>query len=303
MHRTPGTWLGSLALVALIAFAVPSMAAEEGKSPISRGYAGAEMSGEWKAQIAVGYLPPADIHTIPGTMDISDYRLTIVRDVKMDERLTLTLGGGYGLKHIDATSLADLPQDLHALFFEAGARYRINDKAFASIRLVPGFYSDFKDLDGDDLRMPALVLGGYSFDNGVTVVGGLMYRFGSRANRFIPALGLTYQPNQSWKFDLVLPRPAVTYRASRQLRLFMAADLTGDEYELKGEDFGAKAIKYSDIKAMVGINYLPNPAVKISAAIGHTFDRKFVFYDGVLHRPDLRVDNVPFFKVTLDVGW
>ena len=72
---------------------------------------------------------------------------------------------------------------------------------------------------------------------------------------------------------------------------------------VEGEAFGAKAIKYSDIKAMGGINYLPNPAVKISAAIGHTFDRKFVFYDGVVHRPDLRMDNVPFFKVSLDVGW
>ena len=120
---------------------------------------------------------------------------------------------------------------------------------------------------------------------------------------FIPALGLTYQPNQSWKLDLVLPRPAVTYFASRQLQLFVAGDFTSDEYELKGRQFGAKAIKYSDIKAMVGVNYLPVPAVKISTAIGHTFDRKFVFYDGALNRPDLRMDNVPFFKVSLDVGW
>ena len=280
---------------------VSGQAAGEGSAPVGRSPGGAP--GDWSSQLSVGYLPSADLHTIPGTVDIADYRMRIARNVKLDERLTLTLGVGYGLKHIDATFLADLPQDLHALYVDAGVRYRINDRAFASLKLSPGFYSDFKDLGSDDLRMPALALGGYSFDNGVTVVGGVLYRFGSRAKAFIPALGLTYQPNQSWKLDLVMPRPAVTYFASRQLQLFVAGDFTSDEYELKGRQFGDKAIKYSDIKAMAGVNYLPVPAVKISAAIGHTFDRKFVFYDGALYRPDLRMDNVPFFRVSLDVGW
>jgi hypothetical protein len=279
---------------------VSSQAAEDG-APAGRKSGGGP--DDWSAQLSVGYLPAADIHMIPGTVEIADYRMKIARNLKLDDRLTLTLGGGYGLKHIDATFLADLPQDLHALYLDAAVRYRINDRAFASLKLSPGFYSDFKDLGSDDLRMPALALGGYSFDNGVTVVGGLLYRFGSRAKAFMPALGLSYQPNQSWKLDLVLPRPAVTYFASRQLQLFVAGDFTSDEYELQGRQFGAKAIKYSDIKAMVGVNYLPVPAVKISTAIGQTFNRKFVFYDGALNRPDLRMDNVPFFKVSLDLGW
>ena len=293
-------WLLLLLSSLVMLHPVLGQAAEEG-APAGRGPGGG--SGDWSAQLSVGYLPSADLHTIPGTVDIADYRMRIARNVKLNDRLTLTLGGGYGLKHIDITFLADLPQDLHALYFDAGVRYRINDMAFASLRLSPGFYSDFKDLGSDDLRMPALALGGYSFDNGVTVVGGILYRFGSRTKVFIPALGLSYQPNQSWKFDLVLPRPAVTYFTSRQLQLFVAGDFTSDEYELKGRQFGAKAIKYSDIKAMIGVNYLPVPAVKISTAIGQTFDRKFVFYDGALNRPDLRMDNVPFFRVSLDVGW
>jgi hypothetical protein len=296
-------WLLFLVFGLVMLNPAPGQAVEDGNAPVRRGYGFSEVPGEWKAQMSVSYLPSADIHSIPGTVDMADYRLRIARDIKLNDRLTLTLGGGYGLKHSDATFLADLPQDLHALFFEAGVRYRINDKAFASIKLSPGFCSDFKDLGSEDLRMPTLALGGYEFDNGITVVGGFMYRFGSRAKAFTPALGLIYQPSQYWKFDLVLPRPAVTYFASRQLQLFVAGDVTSDEYELKGQSFGAKAIKYSDIKAMVGVNYFPVPAVKISTAIGHTFDRKFVFYDGGLYRPNLVMDNVPFFNVSLNVGW
>ena len=277
------------------------LAAEMGGETAKTGWGAGSPSLDWNSQVSIGHLPPADLHGAPGDVGITDYRLKLSRYIKLDDRLTLTLGGGYGLKHIDASSQAALPQDLQALFLEAGATYRINDRAFASIRLNPGFYSDFKDLGDDDLRMPVLALGGYSFNNGFTVVGGFIYRFGYHASQFIPALGFSYQPDQYWRFDLVAPRPVITYFASRQLQLFVAGDFSSDEYELKDNSSGAKAITYGDFKAMAGFNYLPVAAVKLSTSVGYAFERRFAFYDAT--RPDLRVDDVPFFKVSLDVGW
>jgi hypothetical protein len=256
---------------------------------------------EWNGHVSFGYLPAADFHGIPGDAAISDYRLKISRSFKVDDKLTLSLGGGYGLKHLDASSVADLPQDLHALFMEVGANYRFSERAFASLRLSPGFYSDFKSLGSDDVRMPVLALGGYTFENGWSVVGGFIYRPWSRFTQFMPALGFSYQPNEYWRIDMVAPRPSITYSASRQLQLFVAGDFASDEYELEGQAFGAKAIKYSDFKVMAGVGISPVPALKISASVGYAFDRKFEFYDTL--RSDLRLDNVPFFRVSLDVGW
>jgi len=280
---------------------VPLLAAEIEKKPAGSGYGVGETTGDWNLLMSVGYLPHADLHGTPGDVGISDYRLKISRNLKLDDRLTLTLGGGYGLKHLDSSSSVALPQDLQALFVEAGARYRINDRSFATIKLYPGFYSDFKDLGDDDLRMPLLALGGYSFENGLSVVGGFIYRFGYHASQFIPALGFSYQPNQQWRIDLIAPRPGITYVASPKLQLFVAGDFASDEYELKDRSIGAKAIKYSDYKAMAGVQYLPLPAVKISTSIGYAFERRFAFFDG--DRPDLRMDDAPFLKVSLDVGW
>jgi len=277
------------------------LAAEDEKKPAASALYAGETTGEWNVATTFAHLPGADLHGTPGSVGISDYRLKIARNLKLDERLTLTLGGGYGLKHIDSSPAAALPRDLHALFVEAGLRYRINDRSFASIKLYPGFYSDFKELGEDDLRMPVLALGGYSFDNGLSVVGGLIYRFGYHAAQFIPALGFSYQPDPNWRFDLIAPRPGITYVASRRLQLFVAGDFASDEYELKDLTFGAKAIKYSDLKAMVGVQYLPVPAVRISTSAGYAFDRKIAFFDG--NRPDMRVDDVPFVKVSLDFGW
>jgi hypothetical protein len=211
------------------------------------------------------------------------------------------LGGGYGLKLIEAASQAALPRDLHALFIEAGASYRINDRAFASLKLYPGFYSDFKELGEDDLRMPVLALGGYTFDNGISAVGGFVYRFGYHANQYIPALGFSYQPNRNWRLDLIAPRPAVTYFASKRLQLFAGGDFSSDEYQLKDNSLGVKAIRYSDLKAMAGVSYLPAPEIKFSTSVGYAFERKFKFFEG--NRSDMRLDDIPFFKLSLDVGW
>jgi hypothetical protein len=106
---------------------------------------------EWDAQLSAGYLPAADFRGMPGDAAITDYRIKIARNVKIDSHLTLSLGGGHGLKHIDASSSAALPQDLHALFIDAGAYYRISDRAFTSLKLNPGFYSDFREAGSDDL--------------------------------------------------------------------------------------------------------------------------------------------------------
>jgi hypothetical protein len=294
-------WLMVLVFGLGTLFPVAVLAAEEEKRLVTRGYGATEPPGVWNVQMSVSYLPSADLHGTPDDVGISDYRLKLARNIKLDDRLTLTLGAGYGLKHLDSSSAAALPRDLQALFIEAGARYRISDRSFASLRLSPGFYSDFKDLGDDDLRMPLLALGGYSFENGLTVVGGFIYRFGYHANRFIPALGFSYQPDQYWRIDLVAPRPGVTFIASPQLQLFVAGDFSSDEYELRDRSLGAKVIKYSDFKGLVGASYLPVPAVKLSTTIGYAFERKFAFFDGA--RSDLRVDGVPFMKVSLDVGW
>jgi hypothetical protein len=114
-------------------------------------------------------------------------------------------------------------------------------------------------------------------------------------------IGFTYQPNQSWSFDFVAPRPGVTYIPSKQIRLFLVGDFASDEYELKDASFCAKAIKYRDYKVMGGAEYLPVPGARLTGALGYAFDRGFEFYDGP--RGHMNIDAVPFIRFSLDVGW
>jgi len=294
----PAPWILALLFGLVALFPVSSLAAEAGKSGADS--VGGKPGG-WNLQLSLGYLPSADLRAAPGDVAMSDYRLKLARDIKLDQHLTLTLGGGYGLKHMDSSSAAALPQDLHSLYLEAGATYRTTEKTFASIKLYPGLYSDFQAIGNDDLRLPVLALGGHSFGNGISVIGGLVYRFGYHAGQLIPILGLSYQPNEYWRIDLLAPRPGISYQASRRWQLFLAGDFASDEYELKDRSYGGKAIRYSDYKVMGGVQYLPLPSVKISTSLGYAFERRFVFYDG--NRSDLRMDDIPFLKLSLDLGW
>lgn len=258
-------------------------------------------SRDWNIQLSLGYLPSADLRGVNGSVEIGDYRFRLNRNFKLDTKTTLSIGAAYGLKHIEATAAAGLPQDLHALSLETSINYRINEHSFASLRLSPGLFSDFGNIGSDDVKMPVLAMAGYSFDNGLTLVGGFVYRVGHHSAPFLPVAGLTYQPNQYWRFDLVAPRPGVTYIPSRQVRLFAAGDFASDEYELKDRSSGAKALKYRDYKVMFGAEYLLTPVIKLTGTAGYAFDRSFEFYDGT--RGNIRIDNVPFIKFSLDVGW
>jgi len=258
-------------------------------------------AANWDLSASIQLLPAAGLHGTAADAAITDYRFKLSRNQHVGDRLSFSTGGGYGFKRIDAPSSVALPHDLHAVSLELGSRYRFSSQAFASFTVVPGLNSDFDGGSGSRLRIPLLALGGYGFDNGFTLIGGLLYRIGYQAGNFIPALGFSYQPNSQWRFDAIMPRPAITYIASRQLRLFLAGDFASDEYDVNKSLVGASVIKYNDYKISGGVSYFPVEPVKLTAAAGYAFDRSLCFYDG--NRPDLRLDSAPFFRFSLDLGW
>jgi hypothetical protein len=258
-------------------------------------------SSDWNAQLSFGYLPSSELRGVNASAAISDYRFRLTRNVRLDSKTTLIVGGAYALKQINAPASAGLPQDLHSLILETGVNYRISERSFASLKLYPGLYSDFGNIGSDDVKMPVLALGGYSFDNGLTMVGGFVYRVGYHAAAFLPVIGIAYQPDPQWIFELVAPRPGVKYIPSKYLKLFLAGDFASDEYELKDSSTGAKALKYRDYKVMGGVEYLALPDTWLTVAAGYAFDRSFEFYDAT--RGNMRIDDAPFIKFSLDVGW
>ncbi|HIJ81321.1 MAG TPA: hypothetical protein HPP76_06410 [Desulfuromonadales bacterium] len=290
-------------ITSLILLTLPAETLAEQESTASKSGEPARMkpATEWSSQFTFGYLPSADLRERGDSAAIADYRLRAGRTIPVNSSTSLTIGGGYGLKSIDAPAAAALPGTLHSVVLETGVSYRINERSFANLKLFPGLYSDFKDLTGDDVKMPLLALGGYTFDNGLTLTGGFIYRFGYHSMQFLPILGVSYQPGPQWRIDIVAPRPGVTYMHSRNLNLFLAGDFASDEYGIHDSTVSAGALKYRDYKVLCGVEYLPAAGTKVAVSTGYAFDRSIEFYDS--SRPSIRLDNVPFVKLSLDLAW
>lgn len=288
---------GLIVAMGILMSAMSSTAAENPKKSEHRG----RPITNWDASFSVVSISDGDIHGTSHDASITDYRLKLGRNISIDEKLTFNIGAAYGLKHMDLDSISILPDDLHAISLDLGGSYKISPKSFVSLKGSPGIYSDFSDDSANSLKMPLLLLAGHNYDNGIAAIAGFMYRFGYHSVNFIPAIGFSYQPNKEWRFDAIAPRPAITYSASRQLQIFVNGDFASDEYDISRKNYDADAIKYSDLKVSGGVNYKPIPPVKISAALGYAFDRQFTFYDG--RRNDMRIDNAPFFRLSLDLGW
>lgn len=287
--RFSGTMLAAT-LAAALAF--PTARTMAGERPVAM---------DWNSQVTVSHLPASGLRGTQDGAALTDYRFRLTRAVAADRQSTLSLGGGYGLKQIDAPAAAALPPELHSIFLEGTATFRFDDRSFATLTIAPGIYSDFGAVGNDDLRMPILALGGYRFDSGVTLTGGFIYRLGYHAARFIPAIGASWQPNEQWRLDLIMPRPGVYYSPSRQVRLFAGGDFTSDEYQLKDGAGGASAVRYGDYKLLTGAEYRPAPHIRLSAAAGYAFERRFAFFDGP--RQDMRLDDAPFMRFGVDFGW
>jgi hypothetical protein len=144
-------------------------------------------------------------------------------------------------------------------------------------------------------------MGSYSYENGITVIGGFIYRFGYHSMPLLPVVGLTYQPDPHWRIDLTAPRPGVTFISSQRLSFFLAGDFVNDEYGLHDDTVRAGSLTYRDYKILCGVDYLPANSAKLSAAVGYAFDRSIEFHDTT--RQTLRLDDVPFVRLSLDLAW
>jgi hypothetical protein len=253
------------------------------------------------SQLSLSYLPAADLRGTTADAAMTDLRVRAARKVDIGSSVSLTIGGGYGLKHIDAPAAAALPSDLHSLFLDLGTTYRFDDRLSTGFYLYPGLFSDFGGVGSDDVRMPVMIYGTYKISREWTVTGGLIYRIGYHSANVIPAVGFSWQPNEIWRIDLLMPRPGVTYTHSRSIKVFAAGDFSSDEYQLHDRSYGADVIRYKDLKFTFGADYSPFSPLTLSASVGYAFDRKFDFYDGPRQRT--RLDSVPFMKVSVGYSW
>ena len=106
-------------------------------------------------------------------------------------------------------------------------RHEIFDSLLFRIEAQPGFYgTSFDNLDGDSFNVPFVIGGTYIYSPDLQFVFGVGVNLQGRFP-VIPGGGVRWKFSPNWVLDATLPTPRLEYEASRNLKLFVGADLKG----------------------------------------------------------------------------
>jgi len=133
------------------------------------------------------------------------------------------------------SKVAPFPDALQAENLVVGADFSLFSSWLVRVEADPGFYNDARSDRFKNFNVPFSLGGSYIASEDVQWVVGLGIDF-NRQFPVIPAIGVRWALNDNWVIDAVLPTPRIEYEWSKNLTLFLGADLDDGTYRI-GSNF------------------------------------------------------------------
>jgi hypothetical protein len=181
---------------------------------------------------------------------------------------------------------APVPDRLEQVSAVLGFDYQFADQWLMRAEVQPGVYSDFRDVQWDDVDAP-LVLGAvYLADVNLQWFFGLRMDVRSQYP-VLPAVGVRWKFDDKWTLNFVLPDPRLEFDVSDQLQFYFGAGLDGGTFRV-GEHFGSDrgqpkldnaVVDYLEIRIGPGCSWKISPNLTIEASAGYMPYRSFNFFD------------------------
>jgi hypothetical protein len=201
----------------------------------------------------------------------------------------------------DRPGNAPIPDALYETSLRVGTVWRFADDWTLQVMLSPGLYSDFKDFDGDDFKVPGLILAFWQLNERLQLIGGASVDI-RRDLPVIPALGARWNFAEDWTLLAVFPSPRIEYAATDTLTAFVGAELVRTAYRV-AEDFGDRFgrpelndqdMSYNEWRVGVGVRWTPCRAFTVSLDGGWMGERQYNFDDRDF---ELTSDGAPYVQL------
>lgn len=238
-----------------------------------------------------------------GDIDSAEFQSVWVAPVVRRERFDILGGFSYRRFQFDTPAGAPLPNTLQSVAGVVGIQSRFGDNWRARLEALPGIYSDFSDVSGEDITSPFVLEVAYEI-NPTLEIGGQVMVNPFRKSTVIGAAGVTWLINDYLKLEFWIPRPQIEYQMNENLTLFAGGSLSGGSFRL-GEDFGDSAgrpnlngelVDYQEIRGGLGARFNLGRSITAELAGGWIFDRRFEF-----HEQDLTAngEGAPYVQFSL----
>lgn len=214
------------------------------------------------------------------------------------------LGGiSYRRFQFDTPAGATVPNTLQSIAGVAGWQSRFADHWRARVEALPGIYSDFSDISGDDFNVPIILETAFELNPRLELGAQVMVN-PFRKNPAIGTLGITWLMAEDWRLEFWLPRPQLEYRWSDNLSIFAGGSFSGSSFRV-AENFGSALgrpelgnglVDYQEVRAGAGARFNLGAQITAELAGGWIFDRRFEF-----HETNLTVngDGAPYIQLSL----
>jgi hypothetical protein len=208
----------------------------------------------------------------------------------------------FGVHFLDNAGALDIPTTL----YDAGVEFRHLRKFGAGpwamdVAATVGYYSDFEQGSGDALRISGRGIGVYESSPATKWLLGVAYLNRAGAS-VLPVFGVIHEANPDLRFDLIFPRPRVSWRT--------AGSATGDEGWLYlGGEFGGGVwsvtrpstgeldlINYSDWRLLAGYERKITGGLSRRYEVGYVFQRELEYESATA---DASLDDTLFARVGL----
>ena len=266
--------------------------------------AGAQTADElqWEdVNVAYTYTAPSE-GKYKDDVDQSEVKLgSKVRVLNMDEAgfdLSVGVFGQVNYWSFDDSRLDDL--DLYKVEIPVAAKFQATDEIPVTATLRPGVHSDFDALSGDDLWLSGSVVGEYLYQEDLTFVLGLGVGEDFGDVQAFPIVGARWQATDAIMANLVFPRPKVTYTVSEDLKLFVAGEPTGGQWNVSHQTRTDYDLEQEGYRVGLGGEYQVMDGGWLYAMAGHEGNRSLqiaVDDDTVLGAGGEDLDDAIFVQI------
>lgn len=291
-----------LLTVLLFALGIPAVLAAD-RDPLLPPYGPNRYGSAPPSSFTYGFSAPISLGTtVLGDIESAELGGLWVSPVYRRESFDILGGLSYRRLQFSTPTAAPIPNTLQSIAGVVGAQGRFGNWR-ARFEVLPGLYSDFSDLSGDDFNAPVLLETAYRVNDRLEV--GVRANVDPFRNNVVVAMpGVSWLISDAWKLELWFPRPQIEYSLRDDVTLFAGGSVSGGSFRV-AEDFGTalgrptlngEKIDYREVRAGLGARVEFSEGILAELAGGWIFDRRFEFHERDL---TLNGDGAPYIQFSV----
>ncbi len=222
----------------------------------------------------IAWLPSSGVHGF-GMVDLAATRLF---KIPLDENWgELSVSPGIAAHVWNGPNGIVLPSTVYDAYLDVDWTHAFSEEWSLQLNMTPGFYGDFRRWDHKSIvQTNGSAVLEWQATPTVSVQAGAIYLRQFHPH-YLPVLGIDWRPNPDTRLQLIFPEPRLSRRIwqrdSQQAWLYALGQVAGGAWSVTPPSGPTGVVRYSDLRAGVGLEVISKKELSGSIEAGYVFHR------------------------------